>query len=214
MFKAFSVTILFALGLGLAGAGVAHAVPTGAAILNIENGVFANDGTTQTATADFTFTNTLPGADALSSYRVSALIEVGGLGTVFDQTLDLGLASLNGLLATPAGVAAQNAFNFVLANNPGTIQFDTGLGVILDYDYIINFDPGSSLAGASGDFALESNINYNDLLIANGVTAAAATFSAVFAIEAVPVPAAAPLMASAIGLFGVAAWRRKRPAKA
>lgn len=53
------------------------------------------------------------------------------------------------------------------------------------------------------------------LHIASGVAAAAFNYAAVLAIAAAPVPAAAAaLLASAIGAFGFAAWRRKRPARA
>lgn len=212
MLRKLMKTIVFSLACVFV-FGQAHALPAGSATLNISNGLFIDSGTTQSASGDFVFQNTLPAPDALSRYSASARISVVGDGVVFDETFDLGLTTLNDLAATPEGAVIGQIAAAIMTSLSGFLSLDLGLGPLIEFNYIVSPDAGSTFDDATGNFLLTSTQDYSSLLTGAGIPDdTSAAFDATLALQAIPVPAAAPLLASAVLLLGFAGMRRRQAA--
>ena len=216
MLRKFLGAAVVAIGV-VATAGASQAATLGSLSLSLTNGLFVNADANggQSISADYVFSNTLPGGDVLAQYDISAALSING-SSVFGGTLPLGVVTLNEIengvnfLIAPLTVSDVATFLASLPSLAGTTINLFGADIDVD---LFTFTGDAS--GGSGSFLFSSPDDENyfdfieDILDNGGPVSAEFAASASLTASVVPVPAALPLLGSGILLLGFVARRRR-----
>ncbi len=185
--------------------------PGGAFVIDVDGSFFA-----ESLITDF---------DAVRNYEASLVIQAGGesgVGTIFDESIPIGLTSVNGLLADFGADISDinNLIGFVASEPSDAIAFadlfgQPGLFGGLSFD-ISNVETTSNSIG--GDFGLIVSLDglaLDELTLVLGEALGIGLFEPEFdfaitaAITPVPVPAALPMLLGGFAVLGFFGWRRK-----
>lgn len=205
-----SIAFAATLAAGVAMAGAAHAVTGYTLVLG---------GNTDNNIPDFVLTN-----DSDTALITDFNVTIGNTAFNFDNLT---------IISSPAG--GSSTVNTGSTANGGSSPI--GRTDVFDVSFS-SFDPGDSATFTNDIDPDDSNtvVDFRDVFFNNGVAPnsvitvsfsdttvlsltmpdagdlASYTFTQSDAIGAVPVPAALPLMAAGVGVFGLMGWRRKRTA--
>jgi hypothetical protein len=189
------------------------ATVTGTSIINSGGSVSAGDPALNFAVTDFSnggqgfngadFDNGKRYYDYIFSFTLNTAADVsaGSTATAGTNVLESHAALFSGSPAGQSLVVGHNPDPLTgLTNSSGLLTSISSTGnSTLNTLNAINLAAGTYYLRLFGVIAGNSNINSH-------LTALAGTFTAV---AATPIPAALPLFASALGLFGFLGWRRK-----